>query len=322
MTDTLRGSDRVVPDGNGQPAEPRVLIVNPTSGTESHDEQLRAHAAEYGFTIRETQGEGHAVELASAAAREGAAVVAAAGGDGTVNEVVQGLVAADALDAVQFGVVPAGTGNNFAKNVGITGLSEAFEILAHGEERVIDLAFADERPFLNSCVGGLTAEASRETTSESKAELGVVAYALNTFRTAADFEGTALRIDTDGASDASWEGTAVLLLVGNARRFPTQGGTQADVEDGLLDVAVIEDTPGSNLAGLARSTALERLLGAEGDHVRRLKTDELRVHVLDDEPATFSLDGEMVSASDLTIETRPGVLRLRVGERYEPHPAT
>ncbi|WP_136717256.1 diacylglycerol/lipid kinase family protein [Halorientalis salina] len=320
MTDRPREPDAAVPDGGDRPDEQRVLIVNPASGTRSHQDQLSALAAEHGFAVRETEREGHAVDLASEAASEGASVVAAAGGDGTVNEVVEGLVAAGALDAVRFGIVPTGTGNNFAKNVGITGLSQAFEVMERGDERTVDLGFADDRPFLNSCVGGLTAEASRETTPEMKADLGVVAYVLNTVRTAVDFEGTPLHIETGDAGEETWTGNAVLLLVGNGRRFPTRGQAQADMEDGRFDVAIIEDTPGSNLAGLARSTALERLLGADADYVTRLKTDRLVVSVTAEDPATFSLDGEMVTAGELTIETRPAALRLRVGDAYDPHP--
>jgi len=310
----------VRPDGGGSPDETRVLVLNPTSGNSAHVERIRTLAANRGFTVQETGREGQAIELAAEAASDGASVVAAAGGDGTLNEVVRGLVEADALDDVVFGVVPAGTGNNFAGNVGIDGIEHGFDVIEEGTERAIDLGFAGDRPFLNSCIGGLTAQASSETTSELKADLGVVAYVLTMFRTAVDFEGTRLRIETDDTGERAWQGRAVLLLVGNGRRFPSRGQTQADVEDGLLDVAVIEKKPGSNLAGLARSTALERLLGADADYVSRLKTARLTVRVLNDEPTTFSLDGEMVTARDLTIEAKPASLRLRVGERYEPHP--
>nr|WP_282594252.1 diacylglycerol kinase family protein [Halorientalis brevis] len=308
------------PDGGTAPDETRVLVLNPTSGTSAHVERIRTLAAQHGFTVQETEREGQAIELAAAAASDGASVVAAAGGDGTLNEVVRGLVAADALGDVVFGVIPAGTGNNFAGNVGIESVEHGFDVIEDGTERDIDLGFAGDRPFLNSCIGGLTAQASSETTSELKADLGVVAYVLTMFRTAVDFEGTRLRIETDETAERAWQGTAVLLLVGNGRRFPSRGQTQADVEDGLLDVAIIEKKPGSNLAGLARSTARERLLGADADHVTRVKTAGLTVRVLDDDPTTFSLDGEEVTARELAIEVSPASLRLRVGEGYEPHP--
>lgn len=298
----------------------RVVVLNPASGTGDHTERVHRLAREYDATVVETEGEGDAVELAAAAARDGAELVAGAGGDGTLNEVVRGLLAAEATDDVVFGVIPTGTGNNFAGNIGVGSIEEAFAVIDEGEQRTIDLGVADDRPFLNSCVGGLTAEASQDTTPSLKADLGVVAYVLNTVRQAVDFEGTPLRIETDGPGHGTWEGTALLLLVGNGRRFPTRGQTQADMEDGLLDVAIIEDPPRSEVAGLARSAAVERLLGGEGDHVTRLKAPGLTVRVDSDDPATFSLDGEMLTTTELHVQTRPETLRLRVGDQYDPHP--
>lgn len=309
-----------VPDGGVSTRQKRVVINNPTSGDERHTTQVRRLATAHGFTVLDTEREGHAVELAATVAEEGAEVVAAAGGDGTLNEVVRGLLVADALDDVLFGVIPSGTGNNFAGNIGITDIAHGFEVLTTGAERIIDLGFAGDRPFLNSCVGGLTAEASENTSSSAKAELGVVAYVLSTVRAVADFEGTRLRIETKGPGERTWEGTVTLLLVGNGRCFPTRGQTQADMEDGLLDVALIEETGRSDIANLARTGALERLLGADSEYVTRLKTPALSVRVLDDDPAPFSLDGEMIRVEECRIETRPSTLRLRVGDRYEPHP--
>jgi len=305
----------VAPDGG---TGARVLVLNPASGDASHGEQVRRLAADHGFEIRETEGEGNAVELAAAAAREGADLVAAAGGDGTLNEVVRGLFAADALPDVAFAAVPAGTGNNFAGNVGIEGIEHAFEVIERGDFRRIDLGIADGEPFLNSCVGGLTARASAETTSDLKENLGVVAYVLETFKTAVEYEGVRMDIETRGGGD-SWHGDAVLLLVGNGRRFPIRGRTQANMEDGLLDVTVVEENPGSELAELARSAAMERLFGTDAAHVTRLRAPALTVAVRDDE-ATFSLDGEMVSASALDVRTEPEVVELPVGDAYEPDP--
>ncbi|WP_303645368.1 diacylglycerol kinase family protein, partial [Haladaptatus sp. W1] len=78
----------------------RVVVLNPVSGNANHREQVQRLATQYDCTVLETQGEGDAREFASHAAENGAAVVAAAGGDGTIHEVVRGLDDADALDAV------------------------------------------------------------------------------------------------------------------------------------------------------------------------------------------------------------------------------
>jgi len=298
----------------------RVLILNPTAGSADHADRIRELAADHGFVVRETAEAGDAVAFArevAARTASGDSLIVAAGGDGTINEVVRGIVEADALGSVTLGIVPAGTGNNFAGNVGIDGVEAAFEVVEAGEVRTIDVGFADGRPFLNSAVGGLTAEASAETSSEAKSRFGVLAYVLATLRTAVEFDGLPLHIETEGSAEGDWSGDAAFVLIGNGRRFPGEGPAQADVEDGLLDVAVVEDRPTVDLVGEA---ALDRLLGSETAYISRFKAADLSVSVLGDEPGNFSLDGEMVSTRALSVSVRERALRLNVGEGYEPHP--
>ena len=221
---------------------------------------------------------------------------------------------------VTVGVVPAGTGNNFASKLGVEGIDHAFEVFEDGERRDIDLGVAAGRAFVNSCVGGITAEASAETTPESKQNLGVMAYVLNTVRQAVAYEGIALSVETHGANSRTWSGEAAFALVGNGRRFPVEGDAQADMEDGLLEVTIIEDAPAVDVVGEA---ARERLFGDSGDsddHIHRLVTPELTVRSADDDPVSFSLDGEMITSHEAAIEALPGRLRMPVGQGYDPDP--
>ncbi|EFW94075.1 diacylglycerol kinase catalytic region [Haladaptatus paucihalophilus DX253] len=295
----------------------RVVVLNPVSGNANHREQVQRLATEYDCTVLETQGEGDAREFARHAAENGAAVVAAAGGDGTIHEVVRGLDDADALDAVTFAVIPAGTGNNFAGNVGVTGIEHAFEVLDAGERRRIDLGTTNGRPFVNSCVGGLTADASHQTDPEQKARLGVLAYVVNTLRLMTDYEGLPLTIAASDEGDVTWSGDAVFVLVGNGRRFPAKGRTQANMEDGLLDVTVIEKTPTANLL---QEATMRRLFGSETENVTHLKTPALEIAVEQDSPVEFSLDGEKGEWDGLTLGVRPRTMELCVGEEYERYP--
>ena len=306
-------TDQVVHDLD---AADRVLILNPTAGSGDEADRIRELADQHGLVVRETEEAGDAIELAREAAPD-ASLVAAAGGDGTINEVVRGLDEAEALGSTTLGIVPAGTGNNFAGNVGITDVEEAFDVLDDGEVRRIDVGMADGRPFTNSCIGGLTAEASAETTPESKSRFGVLAYVLATLRTAVEFDGLPLHIETEGSGAEDWSGDAAFVLIGNGRRFPAEGRSQADLEDGLLDVTVIEDRPTFDLVGEA---AISRLLGAETENIVRFRAERLSVSVLGGETGSFSLDGEMVSTDDLDVSVRERALDLLVGEGYEPHP--
>ncbi len=296
-------------DGGGS----RVLVYNPVSGNGSHTDEVYDLAEEYDVTVRETNEGGDAVDLAR---ETDADLVAAGGGDGTLHEVVRGLYEADTLDTTTVAVIPTGTGNNFAGNVGIETIADGFETLDGGERRAIDLGVANGHPFVNSAIAGLTADASSETSADQKDSLGVLAYVVNTIRTAADFEGLDLSIETPD-DEAAWTGKAAFVLVGNGRRFPVEGRTQANMEDGRFEVTVIEDRPTGKLVGEA---TLRRLLGSDTGNITRLEAPELAVSVNGGEPGTFSLDGEMLSARELDLETHANAVTLCVGEAYDPTP--
>jgi YegS/Rv2252/BmrU family lipid kinase len=312
-------ASRVENDPNGEGTDgSRVLIVNPISGSGEHTEQVYALADEYGFVVRETKEDGDAVVFAREEA-PGAALLGACGGDGTLNGVVRGAYEADALDSTTICVIPAGTSNNFAGNIGVTGVESAFELTDGGETREIDLGIAAGRPFVNSCIAGITANASSETTSTMKDNWGALAYVLGGLQTAAEFEGLKLAIEIDDESEHSWDGKAAFVLIGNGRCFPVDGRTQANMEDGLFEVTIIKDRPTSKLVGEA---ALQRLLGADMSNITRLQASSLTISVQDDEPRTFSLDGEMLSTRDLDVNCENESLSLLVGEGYEPTPTT
>jgi YegS/Rv2252/BmrU family lipid kinase len=297
----------------------RVLILNPESGGGRRTDEVRSLAEERGFDVRESRVPGGTLELAREAAAGGTGLIAAGGGDGTLNEVVRGVDGAGALDRVTIGVVPAGTGNDFADNVGIRGIEHAFSTLEGGRTRRLDLGVTDGRPFVNSCVGGLTAEASAATTREMKRRWGVLAYVISTLRRARSYEGLKLHLEATGHGDgAVWSGDAILVLIGNGRRFAADPALRAHVEDGLLDVVVIERMPAIDLVGRA---AAARLLRRDADYLTRFQASAASLSVLEGRPVEFSLDGEIVSRSSLDVGVRPGALRFRVPESYRADPA-
>lgn len=301
----------------GNDSESRVLVLNPVSGREDHTDRVYTLADEHGFVVRETQAPGDGVDIAREAAS--ADLIAAAGGDGTINEVVRGLRAADALADVTVTIIPTGTGNNFAGNIGIQSVEQGFDVVEHGETRQVDLGLVyweeNVRPFLNSCIGGLTANASANTSPEMKTKFGALAYVLRTAESLVSSEAIQLHIETGDQTDESWTGDAVFVLIGNGRQFPADGRTQANMEDGQFDITIIEEYSKPGLIGEA---AVSRLLGGETAHITRFSTPMLSVTVQEGSPAQFSLDGEMIHAHDLTIDTEPTTVPLRVGNGYEP----
>jgi diacylglycerol kinase (ATP) len=296
-----------------------VLVLNPKSGSADHAETVRNHAAIKGYTVMPTQREHHAIEIAQRAADSGATEIVAVGGDGTLNEVVKGIRAAGALPDVTVGVIPAGTGNDFATNIGITDIEHGFDVLESGERRALDLGMAGDDPFVNSCIAGITAEASHETSAELKSQIGVMAYVMTTLRLATEFTGIELSASlVDGSeSHTVWEGSATVVLVGNGRRFSMSGTEQANIEDGLLDVTIIKDAASLDLA-VERLT--ERLLKNEGENVERFLASSMELCVESDVGAAFSLDGEIVESDSVSLSTQHKALNMYVGEDYEPNP--
>lgn len=294
----------------------RRLVLNPTSGRETHANEARELAAEHGFSVVETERAGHAIELAERAAADGVELLAVCGGDGTLHEVLRGLAAADALDSVTVCVVPAGTENIAAAALGIEDMSHGFELAERGETRRIDLGVAGDEPFVMSTIAGFPAEASAAATHDLKRRFGEFAFLVAGVREAATFDGLRVEVDTvAGDREVAWAGEALSVLIGNLRHFPAGG--QADVEDGLLDVAIVEEMP----AVEAVEEAIEqRLLHRETSHVRTCRTPRLDVASLDGEPVTFSFDGEIRDAERLQFSVRPRALRIRVGDGYEPDP--
>lgn len=297
--------------------ETRWLILNPTSGTADHRERVRRIASEREYRIEETTEAGHATALAKDAAKQGVSLLGVAGGDGTLHEVVQGLVEANALDDVTVGVVPTGTANIFARNIGVTDSDHGFELLETGETRRLDLGMADGEPFLISCIAGLTAEASVAATTELKEKLGSLAFLVTGIQEAMNFEGIQLAVTAvSRGKESMWSGKALCALVGNSRQFAQEGG-QGNVEDGLYDITIVEQMPPSDQL---TEVVAHRALGRETEHVTRMKASQIEITVLDGDGIIFSLDGEISRHKQLVLYVRPRALSVRVGESYDPDP--
>lgn len=295
----------------------RTLILNPKSGTGEHAEYVAQKALGKGFAVWETEGAGDGVELGQRAAREGVSEVAVAGGDGTVNEVLRGLVAGDHLENVTLSVIPCGTANLLAANVGVRDADHGLELTDRGPIRAVDIGMADDQPFAVSCIAGLPANASTAASSELKERFGTLAFVVTGIQEAMEFEGLDLAVEAQGETgEEFWEGEAITVLVGNARKF-IQGGGQANMEDGLFDVAVVEQMPPS---GLVAEAITDRLLGENTENVTHFHASEVRIRETGNEPITFSRDGEFAEHEELTLRTRHRALDLRVGDDYDPDP--
>ena len=283
----------------------RVLVLNPESGSGDHAPVIRTRAAARGIDVRETEVMGDAWRLARDAASRGVSLVAVAGGDGTVNEVVRGIHDAGALGATTVAVIPAGTANLVARSLGIDDVDHAFELLDRGERRRIDVGFADGRPFVNTCLAGLSAEANAATPDRLKRRLGVFAYLVTTLRLFPEYEGSSLRVTIEPAGPGNdptperWSGRALLVLAGNAFRLPGGGSRERpSAEDGVLEVTIVAEPPSIDAF---EADAISELLDRGLTPVERLEASSLSITALEEGDVSFTLDGEPFSAAEAEI---------------------
>lgn len=231
------------------PAAPRrlmnrriALVVRPPREAEKLADLRGAVAAlraqGHRIAVRRTRRAGDARRLARSAAAAGWDVVVAAGGDGTINEVVNGLVRAGHDSALA--IVPLGTANDFARGLGIPlDIGEALRVAVSGRELAVDVARVNRRLFINVSTGGFGARTTRDAAGGLKKKLGGLAYLLSGARNLVKFRvrRAAFRVDGRTVHDGSF----IFFAVGNSRQ--TGGGTPvtplADVDDGRLDVTIV-----------------------------------------------------------------------------------
>jgi diacylglycerol kinase (ATP) len=247
---------------------------------------------------------GAASAFAADAARRGVDVVVAAGGDGTVNEVVNGL---DGYD-VPLGIIPVGTANDFARQVGIPADADhAMDVILQRKPTRLDTASLNGRRFLNVSMGGVGAEATAETPAEVKESLGPMAYAISGMRKLADFRARYGCFHADGFD---YEGEFLMFAVGLTRS--TGGGTlvtpMASATDGLLDLCIVEGMSRGEFARMVLRVKRGEHVGQEG--VRYVQTRTVTIEGR--ERIAVNVDGEISNAERLTYRARAADLWVHV----------
>jgi diacylglycerol kinase (ATP) len=191
--------------------------------------------------LQVTRGPQHARELAQEAAAQGYDLVLAAGGDGTANETAWGLLGS----SVTFGLVPVGSGNGLARTLRIPlHPVRAMAALAAGTPRLMDVGFANDRPFLNIAGAGLDAVVGADfhAYGQGGGRRGVLTYVRLSLARAFSYAAQQWTLE---APDFRFEGTALIVAFVNGRQYG--GGASvaphARLDDGRLDLVIFEDAP-------------------------------------------------------------------------------
>ncbi len=255
--------------------------------------------------LHETTGTGDACRIAEKLARAGAPLVVAAGGDGTVNEVVNGIAKAGAAARTTLGVLPAGTMNVFAAELGLPSprLDACWRIIEHGQRRRVDLWRIQDTRFVQLAGAGMDAAIIRETTWELKKKFGPLSYVIAGLRLLLR-RAPLMTVHADGQPTA--RGTVV--LVGNGRRYggPFHLFPAALPGDGLLDVVVMRRHGLQEFYAIAKGLVSGRY--GVGDEVTYFQTTALRIEA--GEPLPYEADGELAGTATVMEIRRDGSLEV------------
>lgn len=307
-----------------------LVIVNPRSAGGSTREKwsaiasdLRTHFGPFNAAFTKRPGDG--IELAARAANAGRRFIIACGGDGTINEVANGIL--NSGNDAELGIFPSGSGGDFRRTVGMpAGTREAAKALGTGETRRIDVGratFTDQhgetasRYFLNVSSFGLATSVIERVKSESSlswllhdAVRGRASFALSTLQEVIGFDSQTVRVRIDDGEERSLQ--TINFCIANARFFG--GGMKiapfAKLNDGFLDVINIGDMRAAriilNAYTLYRGTHLH-LPEVKDTLAKRVEARPLS----DSREIRIEIDGELPGRLPAVYEIVPNALRIR-----------
>ncbi len=285
------------------------LIINPASGTwlpRVDADVIRGRMARRGISLRvhRTRAPGDATEAAGRAVREGLDLVIAAGGDGTINEVINGLAGSE----VPLAILPQGTENVLAQEFSIPlDLSHATDVMFEGYTVTVDLGVVRDRNFLLMVGIGLDAQVASEVDPLMKRIFGSAAYPLTALQTVITFEPCEMELSVEGESEPR---RGYFVIVGNSRNYAAgfKVTPLARLDDGKLDICVFKRRGLADLLRYVVATAqlkqldLEDVEYVQAGAVRIRSPEKLPVHA----------DCEIVGTTPVDIRCAPGALRLVV----------
>jgi diacylglycerol kinase (ATP) len=287
---------------DGRHAGGTLVILNPAADSDrAHRKQARVQALAQDCTICATTYTGEAEAMARRGVAEGFEKIVAAGGDGTINEVVNGLAGANAT----LGLLPIGTMNVFATELGLPvhDLELCWDIVRGESTRAVDLPKANQKFFVQLAGVGLDAQVVKETSSQLKRSFGPLSYVISAFQIAAR-KPPRLFIQSEDASID--EGSFV--LIGNGRLYggPFPFFKHASLDDGLLDVIVFKRLGYLEIIKYLQDVVFSSEIRVP--EVEYFQTRRLRVE--SNEPVPVELDGELIGNCPVEFSIQKRSLRV------------
>ena len=303
-----------------------LLIANPASGQHRGERRL-AQASErlaslgHAVTGTLTESAGHATRLAKSNAPD-FEIIAALGGDGTVNEVANGLMAVEPGERPALATLPVGTGNDVALTYGLAHFESAIDALAKGSTRTLDVIRVQlmrdgksvTRHALLFVAAGFAAEVIRKTGPRVKRIFGRrFSYSVGLFRALASFRAPEFSVKWDGGETA---GRMFQVCAGNTE-FAAGGVMRispgARPDDGLLNISLVDAL--GRLQIVRRFPSILSGRYVEDERVDYFTGKRLEIDAVP--PAELQADGDIIGTTPATIELLPGALQLVVQDQFQ-----
>lgn len=266
------------------------------------------------FEYDMTESPGHAVELARSAAQKGYGLVVSVGGDGTLNEVINGLYEAGGLEDITLGIINTGTGSDYIRTVGVPRrYEEACQRLLKPRKLVVDLGVVEykkngavsRRLFVNFAGIGFDAEVVKATTQRFKALGGVPSYLMGMLTTFLFYQNKEVSLQLDGIASES----KICTVVVSHGRYGGGGmliAPDADPTDGFLDVMLID-----NIGKIDFLWSIPRIY--KGTHLTHPRVTTRKVREININPVqsmSLQADGELVGETPARFYVLPRVLSI------------
>jgi diacylglycerol kinase (ATP) len=287
------------------------VILNPSAGSVREADELAERIGRLlEADVRLTTKAGSAARLARTAIRNGAKLIVAAGGDGTLNGVINGV--AENAAAVRVGLIPLGTGNDFGRSLGIpTDLEAAIEVVRAGKTRAIDLVRVTSdkvRYFINVSAGGFSGLVNEKLTPRLKKTWGPLAYLRSAAAALPELRAYQTTLAFDNSESLMLDLYNVVVANGRYVAGGALIAPEASVDDGLLDIILIQKRSAPELALLAGAVALGTHLSSDAIVFRRAA----KLTVNSKPGMWFNVDGELVGNEPARFEILPRALRFAV----------
>lgn len=261
-----------------------------------------------------TEAPRHAIELAKSAAKKGYELVVSVGGDGTINEIVNGLYDAGSLKDVMLGIISTGTGSDYIRSIGIPRWhKDAGQLLLNPRKLVVDLGAVNylnngtmvERLFVNFAGLGFDAEVVKATTQKFKVLGTIPSYLMGLLSTLLSYKNKEISLKIDGETE---ERKVCTIVMSNGKYG---GGSmyiapQADPFDGFLDVMIIGDLSKPDLL-----RSLPRIY--KGTHLTHPKVTTKRakqIEIQANQAMTLQADGELLGGPPASFHILPSALNI------------